>query len=135
MSDLNVTSFTGRVGNEPELKYTQGGMAILEIRFAVGGRKKVGGQWEDTTLWLRTTMFDKRAEGLAKILQKGERIAVTGKLEVREFDRKDGTKGTSVEVFADDVVLLSGKRNDGAQSSSASSKTQDAYVDGTDLPF
>lgn len=131
--DLNVVTFTGRVANDPELKFTGGGQAVLEVRFAVGGRKKVREQWEDTVTWLRTTMFGKRAEGLAKILVKGERIAVTGKLEVREFDRKDGTKGTSVEVFSDDLVLLGSKRQDGGGRQNEHSG--DTFGDGDKIPF
>lgn len=113
MSDINSVSFTGRVGSDPELKYTQGGQAVLEIRFAVGGRKKEREQWIDTTTWLRTSTFGKRAEALIKLLRKGSRIGVTGKLEVRDYETKEGVKGRSVEVFSDDIVLLDAKREGG----------------------
>lgn len=115
MSDLNSCGFTGRVGADPELRTTGGGMHVLNIRFAVGGRKKVGETWQDTTTWLSTTAFGKRAEALANILHKGSRIGVQGRLEVREYEDKNGAKQRSVEVFADDIVLLDGKRDGGQQ--------------------
>lgn len=115
MSDMNACSFTGRVGQDPELKYTQGGMAVLSISFAVGGKRKTGGKWEDTTTWLRTSVFDKRAEALSKLISKGSRIGVVGQLQVREWEGKDGKTGKSVEVFAQDIVLLDGKRDGGAR--------------------
>lgn len=115
MSDINQLAVTGRVGADVELRYTPGGTAVLNIRFAVGGRKKVGDSWTDTVTWLQTTAFGKRAEALANILHKGSRIGVQGRLEVREYEDKNGTRQRSVEVFADDIVLLDGKRDGGQQ--------------------
>ncbi|MDN4481851.1 single-stranded DNA-binding protein, partial [Demequina muriae] len=62
------------------------------------------------TNWITAQVFGKRAESLAKLeLTKGTQVAVTGELRVREYDRKDGGKGTSVEVNASDVHLIVGK--------------------------
>lgn len=114
MSDINQIAVTGRVG-KVELRYTQGGMAILEMSIAVGGSKKINGQWEKTTQWLRTSAFDKRAESLSKLINKGDRIGVSGQLEVREYERKDGGKGASVEIAFSEIVLLGGKPSYGGQ--------------------
>ena len=111
--DLNQICVTGRLGADPELKHLNGGDAVLNIRLAVSGSEKRGGQYVDTTTWFRVAMFGKRAEGLAKFLAKGHRVAVSGRLTVREFDKKDGTKGTSVEISASDVVSLDSKKADG----------------------
>jgi single-strand DNA-binding protein len=112
MSDLNVFSCTGRVGTV-ELKTTPGGMKVLSISLAVGGSKKVNGSWEKVTTWLKTAAFDKRADALSNLITKGSRIGVTGTLEVREYEAKDGSKGKSVEINASDIVLLDSKRNGG----------------------
>lgn len=128
MSDLNVVSVTGRVG-KVELKYTQGGKAILEMSIAVGGSKKINGQWEKTTTWLRTSQWDQSAERLSKMINKGDRIAVSGQLEVREYERKEGGKGTSVEIAFSEIVLLGGKPGERQQSDGPGAGNTD------DIPF
>lgn len=108
MSDLNTFTCTGRLGADAETKYTASGTAIWSARIAVG----YGYGDNKGTNWITVQMFGKRAEGLAKLdLAKGAQIAVSGELRVREYDRKDGTKGTSVEVNATDVHLIGGKPN------------------------
>lgn len=124
MSDVNSFSCTGRVGKQPEIRYTGAGMAVLDLTIAVGGSKKVNGQWEKTTQWLRTTCFEKRAESLVKMINKGDRIGVSGTLEIREYDRKEGGKGTSVEIANSEIVLLSDRR-DGGQRQPETAPTED----------
>lgn len=109
MSDLNSYNFTGRLGADADCKYTQGGTAIWTARVAVG----YGYGDNKGTNWLTVKTFGKRAEGLAKLeLRKGAQIGGSGEVQVREFDRKDGSKGTSVEVIVQDVVLFGGKPAD-----------------------
>lgn len=106
MSDLNVYICTGRLGADAETRYTANGSAIWQCRLAVG----YGYGDNAGTNWLRVSAFGKRAEGLAKLeLTKGAHVAVTGELRVREYDRKDGGKGTSVEINATDIALLGGR--------------------------
>lgn len=112
MSDLNTYSFTGRLGNPAELKYTQNGTAIWTASVGVG----YGYADNKGTNWLRVQVFGKRAESLGNLeLGKGAPVGITGELRVRTYDAKDGGKGVSVEVVAQDVALL-GKRDDNAQS-------------------
>lgn len=107
MSDLNSYTCTGRLGADAETRYSASGTAIWSCRLAVG----YGYGDNAGTNWLRVSAFGKRAEGLAKLtLAKGDRIGVTGELRVREYE-KDGAKRTSVEINANDVALLSGKRD------------------------
>lgn len=107
MSDLNNYTCTGRLGADAETRYSASGTAIWSCRLAVG----YGYGDNAGTNWLRVSVFGKRAEGLAKLtLTKGDRIGVTGELRVREYE-KDGAKRTSVEINANDVALLSGKRD------------------------
>lgn len=111
MSDLNSISFTGRLGNDAECKYTQSGTPIWTA--SVGNGYGFGDH--AGTNWLRVQVFGKRAESLAKLdLRKGAAVGVTGELRVRQYDKSDGSKGTSVEVVAQDVALLGGKP-EGAQ--------------------
>ena len=108
MSDLNSYSFTGRLGNPAELKYTASGTAIWTASIGVG----YGYGDNKGTNWIRVQVFGKRAESLGKLdLDKGAAVGITGELRVRQYETRDGNKGTSVEVVAQDVVLL-GKRQD-----------------------
>ena len=114
MSDLNSYNFTGRLGNDAEVKYTANGKAIWTASVGVG----YGYGDNKGTNWIRVNAFDKRAEGLGKLnLAKGAAVGVTGELRVRMYDKSDGSKGTSVEVVAQDVALLGGRQDTGTSSS------------------
>jgi single-strand DNA-binding protein len=106
---LNNWTITGRLGADAELRHTQNGDPVLNARVAVDGRKK------GETLWVGATVFGKRAEALAPYLLKGQRIGVTGRAQLREFERRDGTAGTSLELLANDVALLGGPRREGGE--------------------
>ena len=99
----------GNLGAEPEMKYAGDGTPILNLRVAASSRKKVDGEWKDVPTWCAVSVFGKRAESLAKLLEKGSKVAVRGELSVREYDKRDGGRGYSVDVRADEVELLSGK--------------------------
>lgn len=145
MSDLNSITFTGRLGNAAELKYLQNGTAVWNA--SVG----VGYGWGDNkgTNWMRVQVFGKRAESLGGLdLAKGTAVGVTGELRVRTYDTKDGGKGTSVEVVAQDVALLgprqesqgggSGGSRGGAPARARPAKATDAAADefeSDDIPF
>lgn len=137
MSDLNSYAFTGRLGADAETRYTSNGTAVWSARVAVGYG------WGDNkgTNWITVKAFGKRAEGLEKLgLVKRAQIGGAGELQVREFDRKDGSKGTSVEVTVNDVTLFGGKSEGGTTSARQAPKNArrdepaDEFAD-DDLPF
>lgn len=118
MSSVNSMAFTGRLGADAELKYTQGGTAIWSARVAVdyGWGDKKG------TTWLNAKALGKHAEALGNLqLAKGALIGGSGELQVREYERREGGKGTSVEVLVHQVALL-GPRPD-AQPGGGASRT------------
>lgn len=94
--------FDGNLAADPELRYTQSGKAVTEIR--VGATPRVRNaqteQWEDdgVTQWYRISLWDQAAEVAAETLRKGDRVRVEGALVHREFEGKDGTTRTSHEV-------------------------------------
>lgn len=134
MSDLNTYSATGRLGADAETRYTANGAAIWSARVAVG----YGYGDNKGTNWITVQSFGKRAEGLAKLdLHKGDLIGFSGELRVREYDRKGGGKGTSVEVSANEIALLGGKRD--AEPAQRTQRTARPAPQGAedldDLPF
>lgn len=143
MSDLNSYNFTGRLGNDAEVKYTSNGKAIWTASVGVG----YGYGDNKGTNWIRVNAFDKRAEGLGKLnLAKGAAVGVTGELRVRMYDKSDGTKGVSVEVVAQDVALLGSREGNtsssgprgGAPARERPARATDTPADdfeGDDIPF
>ena len=107
---LNTFTFTGRLGSDAELKFTQGGTPIWTARVAVDYG------WGDNkgTSWINAKSLGKHAEALGKLdLQKGAAIGGTGELQVREYDKKDGGKGISVECLVNKIELLGPKPDTG----------------------
>lgn len=141
MSDMNSISVTGHLAADAEQRFISNGESVVNARIAVNGFKK-----DSPPLWLGVTIFGKRGESVLPYLQKGTRIGVVGRLQVREWDKKDGSgKGTSVEIVAGEVTLLGskgegGERQQGAAPARAPAQRQQAATrpagtEFTDDPF
>ena len=112
---LNKMMIIGNLGADPELRYSQNGKAVTNLRVAVNSRVKgADGEWQDETLWLRVITFDRQAERLAEQLRKGHRVYAEGRLRAREWEAQDGRKGTSLEILADRVTSLERRDRDAA---------------------
>ena len=111
---VNSVSLTGNLTRDPELKATQGGLAILSFGIAVNERVKQGdGSWGDRANFFDVTVFGARGEGLAKFLTKGMKVAVHGRLHYSSWE-KDGQRHSRVSVIADEVDVMQ-RRQDGGQ--------------------
>lgn len=95
----NNITITGKVGQEPELRFTPGGMAVLTFSVA----DTYGKDDKKKTTWHNITVFSKLAENVANTITKGSTVIIVGRYEQDEFTKKDGTKGKSVKVIADEV--------------------------------
>lgn len=104
MADSQAT-VVGNLTRDPELRFTNSGMQVTSFGLAVNYRRqnKQTGEWDEETSFLDVTCFGQMAENVAESLTKGSRALVTGRLQVRTYDRRDGGTGTSVEVIADEV--------------------------------
>ena len=93
---------TGNVGQEPELRFTQQGKAVLEV--SVNGTRsqkdKTTGQWSDDggQLWVRASFWERDAEHLASFLHKGDKVTISGDLVVEEYTTRDGSQGSKLVV-------------------------------------
>lgn len=105
MSHITVE---GRLGAEPELKFTPNGRAVVNFPLAEQHRKQdQSGQWvDDSTSWYRVAAWGKTAENLADALRKGQPVVVTGDLKIAEFETRDGGKGRSAEITARTVGAI-----------------------------
>ena len=92
----------GNVGKQPELKTTKSGEQMC--RFSVASTKKQEGR-EPVTSWVSVLCFKEMAALVAEKVQQGDRVIVTGRLEVEKYNDKDGNERTAVTVMADDIGI------------------------------
>lgn len=106
----------GNLGRDPELRYTPNGRPVTEFSVAVNQATKnqQTGEWVEATDWFRVSVWGDRAERSAEQLRKGSRVLVDGRFRTREYETKDGRKGLSLEVTADNVIPLDRREQDGA---------------------
>ena len=110
---LNRIVLTGRLTRDPELRRTLNDTAVASFTLAVDdGFKDQSGN--PTTTFIDVTVFDKQGENVAKFCRKGRMVGVDGRIHQRKFERKDGTKGSIIEVIASGVTFLEPKNKDEA---------------------
>lgn len=113
MSGLNRVQLIGHLGADPELKFTQGGQAVLKLRLATTEKIKKGDEWQDITEWHTVVVWGKRGEALANILAKGKQVYIEGRIQTRSYeDKNGGPKRYSTDINASEIILLGG-RGDG----------------------
>lgn len=130
MSDINNLTMTGRLGRDPELRHTQGGLAICRFQLACNGIKK------EDVCWIRCTAFGKRAEALHKHFKKGDRIGITGRLKLDQWDDKaSGQKREAHAIDVNDWAFIEAPK--AQQSASQDDYGPDAWgaPDAGDTPF
>ena len=112
---INRVSISGNLTRDPELRTTQGGMAVIGFGVAVNDRRKnqQTGEWEDVPNFVDCTMFGARAQSVMKYLGKGSKVAIDGKLRYSSWE-KDGQRRSKLEVIVDDIEFLS-RGNSGGQ--------------------
>ncbi|HEY4116280.1 MAG TPA: single-stranded DNA-binding protein [Byssovorax sp.] len=112
---MNRVLLVGNLGADPELRFTQAGQAVLNVRLATTERYlDKEKNWQERTDWHAVVVWGKRGEALAKILRKGGQIAVEGGIRTSSYDDRDGVKRYKTEIHATNVVLMGGKRDDDA---------------------
>lgn len=106
MAGETIITVVGNLTDDPELKFTPSGAAVANFTVASTPRTfdKQTNEWKDgDALFLRCAAWRQLAENVAESLTKGQRVIVTGALRVRQYERQDGSKGTSVEMNVDEV--------------------------------
>ena len=114
---INKCFLAGNITNQPELRSTPGGMAILEFGLAVNERRRnqQTGEWEERPNFFNLKLFANRAEALSRILTKGMHVSIEGRLHWDSWEDKDtGQKRSKVEVIVDEIELMT-RRQDGPQ--------------------
>ena len=120
---INKVELLGRVGAEPEMRYTQGGTAVTQLRLATD-RVRRGGESE--TDWHSIVVWDKLAEAIVEYVEKGQRIYVAGRLVQKSWEGDDGQRRYRTEIHAQDVVFLDSVRNGGNGNGNGQSHDDDS---------
>lgn len=106
---VNKVILVGRLGQDPELNYTNSGTAVCNLRMATGDSyTNRDGERVDTTEWHDVVAWGGLGETCGEYLEKGRQVYVEGQLQTRSWEDRDGNKRYSTEVKARDVVFLSG---------------------------
>lgn len=104
MTSSNSITIVGNVTREPELRFTPSGQANTRFGVAVNRRwQDKGGEWQEAVSFFDVVAWREMAENIGQSLQKGSRVIVTGRLEQRSYETKEGQKRSVVEVIADEV--------------------------------
>lgn len=112
--DLNKVQMTGRLGADPEPRYTPQGSAVTTFRVASNRRwRSADGEDHEDTEWFRIVAWNKLGEICAKYLTKGSRVYVEGRLQTRSWQGEDGTTRYTSEVIATDMIILDTRRDGG----------------------
>ena len=127
----NVFSCTATVGRDAEVRYLQSGAAILTVTVA----NNVGFGDKQKTNWIRVNVWGKKAESkLIDFLKKGQQVFVSGELTVNEYQAKDGTTKSNLELNASIIDLIGSKKEGGQQQAPQPRQENHAPVVG-DLPY
>ena len=107
---INRVELLGRVGTEPELKYTQSGTAVTQLRLATDRRRQNG---DSETDWHSVVAWGKTAEVVNQFVGKGDRIFVAGRLSYSSYEGSDGQRRFRTEIHANEVIFLDSRNGNG----------------------
>ena len=113
---LNRIVIMGRLGHEPEVRYTQSGKPVASFSLAVDRDFKDKSTGERSTDWIDVVAWRATAEFVSRFFTKGRMAVVEGRLQMRDWTDKDGNKRVAAEVVADNVYFGDSKRDGDAPS-------------------
>lgn len=128
---MNSWNFTGNLGKDAEQRFTSDGKSIVSFSVAV----KAGFGKNESTTWVRCSVFGKQGEGVFPYLKKGQLVGITGEACLRPWKDKDGAERKSLEVAVDRVSLLGSKGRDEGTTKERANKPSASDPFDDDAPF
>ena len=120
MGSLNKAMLVGRLGKDPEVRFTPSGQNVASISVATDFKwTDKTGEKKEKTEWHRVKAWGKLGDLVAQYLSKGSQVYVEGRLETSEYTDKMGVKKSSTEIVADEIVFLGSKADAIARASAA----------------
>lgn len=143
---VNKAIILGHVGQDPEMKYTQGGTAIANLSVATSEtwKDKNTGEQQTRAEWHRISAFGKLAEIIGQYVKKGSKVYIEGKIQTRKWKGQDGVDRYSTEIVANELQMLDSRSdNSGGQrqpqrpqgGGTQGTTPGDDLGDGSDIPF
>jgi len=142
MNDINKVFLIGRITKDPDLRYTQGGTAVVSFSIANNKSYTANNEKKDEVSFFNCVAWAKLAENISKYTGKGDKIALEGRLQQRTWTDKEGIKKSVVEIQAENVQFLNTKKSpdnsqDGTREASTAEKfgNQEPAFSDADIPF
>lgn len=141
---LNQVQLIGRLGKDPELRYTNQQTPICSVSLATTERRKQGEEWKEFTEWHNIVVWGKAAENLQKYCGKGKQIFVQGRLQTRKWQDKEGRDRYTTEIVATTIHYLGNKDSNGprtdtdqraAAAAASAPGPESVQFDDDDIPF
>jgi len=129
-----------RLGKDPEVRYSQSGLAVVNFSGASDFSRKVKDEWQKETEWSKMVAFGKTAERIGEQLSKGSLVYVEGRLKTNKWEDKDGVTKYSTDIIVNVINFLDGYAKKGYegdnQERQAPAKQGPAYApEDDDIPF
>ena len=136
--DLNKVMVIGRLGQDPEPRYTAQGTAVTLMRLAINRRARAGtdGEQREETDWFTVVAWERLAETCAQYLQKGSKVYFEGRLQTRSWEGQDGQKRYATEIVASDMIMLDSRQAAGVASGrGGGDEVEEISTGSDDIPF
>ena len=131
---MNKVYLIGNLTKDPELTTTTSGIAVCRFGLAVS-RKYVVASGERETDFLNIVVWRGQAENCNKYLKKGNKIAIVGRIETKNYEAQDGTKRYVTEIIADEIEFLNSKNNEEEKQDKEEKQAELTPIDDDALPF
>jgi single-strand DNA-binding protein len=145
---VNKAILVGRLGRDPETRYTSAGQAVCNFTLATDETyKDRAGERQKRTEWHRIVVWGKQAEIAQQYLHKGSLVFVEGRIQTRQWDDREGQKRTTVEIVANNFRMLGGRGESGgaanvveaepqvAAAAAGAEEMPSAEISDEDIPF
>jgi len=133
---VNKVILVGRLGRDPETRYTGGGQAVANFSLATDETyRDKNGERQKRTEWHKIVVWGKQAEIAQQYLKKGSLIFIEGRIQSREWQDKEGQKRTSFEIVANNFRMLGGRSDGSGGGGFSGSRTEEHEQSGSSEDF
>jgi single-strand DNA-binding protein len=136
MAGINKVILIGRLGADPEIRYTNNGTAVANFSLATSTNwTNKSGEREERTDWHKIVAFGRLGEICGEYLNKGKQVYVEGRLQTRSWEDKDGNKRKTTEVVALQLQMLGAPSGDRPTGEETLSTQEEEFIQEDDIPF
>ena len=125
---LNKVMLIGRLGQDPEMRYTPSGRPLTKFQLAVNRSwTSSGGEKKTETEWFNVVAWGKLAEICNQYLTKGQQVYIEGRIQTRRWKDDDGAQHSSVEINAQEMIMLDGRQEENGSATDENSPSEEDY--------